>query len=121
MLKLGGRTQKPARRVKLHVQKDDTVMVMSGKDKGKTGKIKRTLPKHGKVVVEGVNQIVRHQKPVLGQPGAGRVKREAPFYASKVMPVCPRCKKPTRIGHRHLESGKKVRICIRCKEKMDKA
>lgn len=121
MLKLAGRTQKPAQRVSLHVHKGDTVKVISGKDKGKTGVVKKALPKKGKVLVEGVNLITKHQKPVLGQPGAGRVKREAPIFSCKVMPVCPGCKKPTRIGHQRLDSGKKVRICTRCKEKLDKA
>ena len=96
---------------KLHVRKDDTVVVVSGKDKGKQGKVLRALPKEGKVVVEGVNVVARHTKPKgQGDPG-GIIRSEAPIYASKVMLVCPKCGKPTRIAHKILADGTKARLC----------
>ena len=122
MLRLGKRsTKKPVEAKPLHVHKGDTVMVISGKDKGKTGLVKKAMPKLGKVIVEKVNMVTRHKKPIMGQPGAGRITSEAPLFASKVMPVCPGCKKPTRIAHQQLDNGKKVRTCTHCQEKLDKA
>ena len=95
---------------KLHVRKDDTVVVVSGKDKGKQGKVLRALPKEGKVVVEGVNVVARHTKPKgQGDPG-GIIRSEAPIYASKVMLVCEKCNKATRISYKILPDGKKVRV-----------
>ena len=99
---------------KLHVRKDDTVVVVSGKDKGKQGKVLRALPKEGKVVVEGVNVVARHTKPKgQGDPG-GIIRSEAPIYASKVMLVCEKCNKATRISYKILPDGKKVRVCKKC-------
>ena len=99
---------------KLHVRKDDTVVVVSGKDKGKQGKVLRALPKEGKVVVEGVNVVARHTKPKgQGDPG-GIIRSEAPIYASKVMLVCEKCNKATRISYKILPDGKKVRVCKHC-------
>ena len=101
---------------KLHVRKDDTVVVVSGKDKGKQGKVLRALPKEGKVVVEGVNVVARHTKPKgQGDPG-GIIRSEAPIYASKVMLVCEKCNKATRISYKILPDGKKVRVCKKCGE-----
>ena len=99
---------------KLHVRKDDTVVVVSGKDKGKQGKVLRALPKEGKVVVEGVNVVARHTKPKgQGDPG-GIIRSEAPIYASKVMLVCEKCNKATRISYKIRPDGKKVRVCKKC-------
>ncbi|MFR7473477.1 MAG: 50S ribosomal protein L24 [Christensenellales bacterium] len=99
---------------KLHVRKDDTVVVVSGKDKGKQGKVLRALPKEGKVVVEGVNVVARHTKPKgQGDPG-GIIRSEAPIYASKVMLVCEKCNKATRISYKILPDDKKVRVCKKC-------
>ena len=99
---------------KLHVRKDDTVVVVSGKDKGKQGQVLRALPKEGKVVVEGVNVVARHTKPKgQGDPG-GIIRSEAPIYASKVMLVCEKCNKATRISYKILPDGKKVRVCKKC-------
>ena len=96
---------------KLHVKTGDTVMIISGKDKGKTGKVLEVSPKEGKVIVEGCNLVTKHVKPrAVGQQG-GIVKAEAPLYACKVMPVCPKCGKPTRVGHMVKEDGTKVRVC----------
>lgn len=105
--------------VKLHVKKGDTVQVLSGKDKGKEGKILTALPKKGKVIVEGVNKVKRHNKPSQSNPRGGIVTKEAAISSSKVMVVCPKCKKPTRIAHK-VENGKSVRVCKHCGEVLDK-
>ena len=103
----------------LHVKNGDRVIVTSGKDKGKTGNIKKVDPAAGKVVVEGANMVTKAQKP---QPMAGiqggLIKLEAPMEASKVMVVCPACEKPTRIKH-DVVDGKKVRVCKKCGAKLD--
>ena len=82
---------------KLHVKTGDTVVVISGKDKGKQGKIKAAMPKDGRVVVEGINMIKRHTKPTQANPKGGIIEKEAPIYASKVMLLDPETKKPTRV------------------------
>ena len=95
---------------KMHVKTGDTVMIISGKDKGKTGKVLEVSPKEGKVIVEGLNIVTKHVKPRrMGETG-GVVKAEGPLYACKVMPVCPKCKKPTRVGY-VMKGDKKVRVC----------
>ena len=99
--------------VKLHVKKGDTVQVLSGKDKGKEGKILTALPKKGKVIVEGVNKVKRHNKPSQSNPQGGIVTKEAAISSSKVMVVCP------RIAHK-VENGKSVRVCKHCGEVLDK-
>ena len=83
--------------IKMHVKKGDTVLVLSGKDKGKEGKIIEALPKKAKVVVEGVNKVKRHTKPSQANPQGGIITKEAAIASSKVMLVCPACKKATRI------------------------
>ena len=102
----------------LHVKKGDTVVVLSGKDKGQQGKIILALPKKSKVIVEGVNKVKRHTKPNQKAPQGGILSKEAPLAASKVMVVCPACKKPTRTGHK-LVNGKFVRACKKCGEVID--
>ena len=95
----------------LHVRKDDTVVILSGKDKGKQGKVLEVSPTEKKVIVEGCNMVTKHVKPRrMGEPG-GIVKAEGALYASKVMVVCPKCGKPTRQAHKFLEDGSKVRVC----------
>lgn len=103
----------------LRVKKGDRVVVLSGKDKDKTGRILSVLPKKEKVIVEGVNIIKKHQKPTRKYPQGGIIEKEAPIHISKVMLVCPKCDKPTRIGARILEDGTKVRVCKKCKEVID--
>ena len=98
----------------MSIRKDDTVIVLSGKDKGKKGKVLTVVPKDGKVIVEKVNVISRHQKPRKQGEEGGIIKREAPIYACKVMRVCPKCDKPTRPAHKTLADGKKVRVCKKC-------
>ena len=103
---------------KLHVKKGDTVLVLSGKDKGKQGKVIQALPKKNKVVVEGVNKVKRHTKPNQSAPQGGILVKEAPMFAAKVMLVCPACCKATRIAHKDV-NGKSVRACKKCGEVID--
>ncbi|NLY54626.1 MAG: 50S ribosomal protein L24 [Firmicutes bacterium] len=104
----------------MHVRKGDTVVVLSGKDKGKRGRVLVALPSEGRVVVEGVNVVTKHQRPTPTMQQGGLIEREAPIDASKVMLVCPACKQPTRIRHHILENGTKVRACRKCNENVDK-
>jgi large subunit ribosomal protein L24 len=102
---------KPVERKKIHVKSGDTVVVLSGKDKGKKGKVLGVSPKEGQIIVEGVNVAQKHVKPRrMGEPG-GIISAEAAMYSSKVQLVCPKCNKPTRIGHKFLEDGSKERLC----------
>jgi large subunit ribosomal protein L24 len=98
----------------LHVRLGDTVVVISGDEKGKKGKVMRAEPKRGKVVVEGVAMVTKHQKARgQGMPG-GIIHKEAAIYASNVMLLCGKCGKATRNAHKILEDGKKVRLCKKC-------
>lgn len=97
----------------LHVKKGDEVMIISGKDKGKKGKVLEVSPSEGKVIVEGRNMVTKHVKPRRQGELGGIVKAEGPLYACKVMPVCPKCSKATRVGHK-IEGDKKVRVCKHC-------
>ena len=103
----------------LHVKTGDRVIVTAGKDKGKTGNVKKAIPSEGKVLVEGLNMVTKAQKanPMLGVQG-GLNKIEAPLDSSNVMVVCPSCEKPTKVGH-EVKDGKKVRVCKKCGEKLD--
>ena len=97
----------------MEIRKDDTVIVLSGKDKGKKGKVLRADPKDGKVIVAGVNVASRHRKPRSQQEEGGIIKMETPIYACKVQVVCPKCGKTTRVAHA-AKDGKSVRICKKC-------
>ena len=97
----------------MNVKKGDTVIVLSGKDKGKQGKVLGTVPGSLKVVVEGINMVTCHVKPRKQGETGGIVQREAAMYASKVQVVCPKCNKGTRIA-RKIENGKKTRVCKHC-------
>ena len=97
----------------MNVKKDDIVVVLSGKDKGKQGKVLSADPKAGKVIVEGVNVASRHTKPRRQGEEGGILKKETPIYACKVMRVCPKCSKPTREAYK-LADGKKTRVCKKC-------
>jgi len=103
---------------KMRIKKDDMVMVISGKDKGKKGKVLNVYPAEMKLVVERVNIAKRHQKPSRNFQG-GIIEKLVPLAASKVMLVCPRCNQPSRIGRRKI-SDHHVRVCIRCEEIIDK-
>ena len=97
----------------MNIKKDDKVVVLSGKDKGKQGKILVSDPKAAKVIVEGVNVATKHQKPRKQGEEGGIIKVETPIYAAKVQLVCPKCGKGTRVGHK-IADGKKVRVCKKC-------
>ena len=97
----------------MKIKKDDKVVVLAGKDKGKQGKVLVANPKGGKVVVEGVNVATKHQKPQGQNREGGIIKIETPIYVSKVQLVCPKCGKGTRVGYK-LADGKKVRVCKKC-------
>ena len=98
---------------KMSIKKDDLVVVLSGKDKGKQGKVLEVMPKSGKVVVEKVNVVSRHTKPRKQGEEGGIMKREAAIAACKVQVVCPKCSKGTRVAHK-IEGGKKARVCKHC-------
>jgi large subunit ribosomal protein L24 len=104
----------------LKVRKDDEVVVIAGKDKGKRGKVLSVNPKKGKVVVEAVHVIKRHTKPSQTNQQGGIMEYEAPVQISNVMVVCSACGAPTRIGHQLLADGGKMRMCKRCGESVDK-
>ncbi len=97
----------------MNVKKNDTVIVLSGKDRGKKGKVLETMPKTGKLVVEGVNVATVHNKARKQGEESAIVRREIPMYACKVMRVCPKCGKPTRPAYK-LSDGKKSRVCKKC-------
>jgi large subunit ribosomal protein L24 len=99
---------------KLHVRKGDTVKVLSGKDAGATGEIIRALPKDGRVVVKGVAMMKKSVRPSQANPRGGIVTKEAPISVSRVQLICPKCGKPTRVGHAFDAEGKKVRVCKKC-------
>jgi len=98
----------------LKMKKGDTVVVIAGKDKGKKGKIVHTVPGEDKVIVEGVNMATHHQKPRKAGDQGGIVKKEVPIYACKVMTMCPRCHKPTRLQMELSPGGEKSRVCKHC-------
>ena len=98
----------------MHIKTSDTVVVLSGRDKGKQGKVMNVDPKSGKAVVEGVSVAKRHKKPRKeGEPG-GIITMETPIYASKLMRICPKCDMPTKPAHTFDDDGKKVRVCKKC-------
>ena len=103
------------------IRKNDNVLVITGRDRGKRGRVLRVLPRKGRVVVEGVNFIKKHTKanPQKNIKG-GIVEREAALNASNVQIVCPECGAPTRIGNRRLDDGRRVRFCRKCKGVVDK-
>lgn len=105
---------------KMNIKKDDTVVVISGEDKGKKGKVLTALPKDNKVIVEKVNIVTKHRKPRSQKDQGGIIKQEAAINASNVMLVCEKCGKATRVGHKVLDNGKKVRVCVKCGDTFDK-
>ncbi len=106
----------------LHIKKNDTVIVLSGDDKGKKGKVLEVSPKEGKVIVEGLNLVKKHVKPrKMGDQG-GIIEAEGAMYACKVQVVCPNCGKPTRVAHKRVkdDNGKErsIRVCVKCGESL---
>ena len=103
----------------MKIRKNDTVVIITGKDKGKKGKVRRVLPEKDQIMVEGVNMIKRHSRTRGAARQAGIIELEAPVHSSNVMIFCDKCGKPTRIGLHFLEDGRKVRFCCSCKEVLD--
>jgi len=95
----------------MHVVKNDTVKVLAGKYRNKTGKVLKVFIKTNRVIVEGVNVIKRHTKPSQKNQQGGIVEKEAPVHASNLIVICPKCTRTTRIGHKRLDDGSKVRVC----------
>jgi large subunit ribosomal protein L24 len=98
----------------MHIKKGDTVQVISGDDAGTNGRVLRVLPDKGKVVVEGVNRVYKHLKPSRRNPQGGRLQKEMPLDAAKVLLYCPTCRKGVRIGRRYSADGAKERFCKKC-------
>jgi large subunit ribosomal protein L24 len=105
---------------KLHVKKNDMVMIIAGKDKGKAGKVMRVLAEKGRIVVESLNVVKRHTRPNRANAEGGIIEKEAPLAASNVLLLCGACNKPTRTGIRVLDDGSKARFCKTCNEIVDK-
>jgi large subunit ribosomal protein L24 len=103
----------------MNIRKNDTVLVIAGKDRGKKGKVRKALPGNDKVIVEGVNMIKRHSKARGAARQAGIIELEAPLDISNVMLICNKCSKPARVGFRFLSDGRKARICRSCHEVID--
>ena len=102
--------------MRVHVRRNDKVVVVSGKDKGKIGEVISVQPKTGKILVKDINVVTKHQKPSKQNMQGGMVQQEAPIYSSKVMLYCDKCSKATRISKKILEDGSKVRVCKHCGE-----
>lgn len=106
-------------RMKYHIKKNDNVMVIAGKEVGKTGKVLRIIPKKNRVVVEKINLVKRHARPSQTHKG-GILEKEGSIHITNLMIMCDKCNKPIRVGKRTLEDGKKVRVCRSCEEVLDK-
>ncbi len=100
----------------MKIRRGDEVLVLTGRDRGETGKVRRAFPRENRILVEGVNMVKRHMKPRGRTSQAGIITREAPIHVSNVMLICPKCQQPTRIGIRLLEDGSKARVCKKCQE-----
>jgi len=103
----------------VQIRKNDSVMVISGKERGKTGKVLRVNPKEDAVIIERINVVKRHTKPRGPQQAGGIVEKEASIPASNIMIMCDKCNAPVRIGHKVLADGNKIRVCRRCAEALD--
>lgn len=102
------------------IRKNDTVMIIAGRDRGKTGKVLRVLPDRERLTVERLNMVKRHAKARGPQAPAGIVEKEAPIHRSNVMIMCGKCNRPVRMGKRRLEDGRWVRVCRKCKDQLDR-
>ena len=103
----------------MQIRKNDSVMVITGKERGKTGKVLRVMSDKDAVIIERVNLVKRHSKPRGPQQPGGIVEKEAPIRASNLMIMCDKCNAPVRIGRKILADGRKIRICRRCEEALD--
>lgn len=104
---------------KIRIKKDDKVKILTGKDKGKIGKVLKVVKKTNRVVVENINVVKVHQRPSQANPQGGIVDKNMPIHISNLMIMCNSCVKPTRIGMKQLEDGKRVRICKKCNQQID--
>jgi large subunit ribosomal protein L24 len=105
---------------KMRIKKGDMVRVISGRDKGKEGKVLRRIPTRNMLLIEGVNVVTKHSRPSQKNPQGGILRQEAPIHADKVMLVCPACGGAARVSRAFLEDGRKVRLCKKCGEIVDK-
>ena len=103
----------------MQIRKNDSVMVIAGKERGKTGKVLKVLLDKDAVIIERTNMVKRHTKPRGPQQPGGIVEKEARIHASNIMIMCDKCNAPVRIGHKILADGEKIRICRRCREALD--
>jgi large subunit ribosomal protein L24 len=102
----------------LRIKRDDRVVVLSGKEKGKEGKVIKVFPDKGKLIVEGLNRVKKHMRPTQRMRQGGIIEQEMPMHISKVMLLCPNCGQPTRFSA-HFIKDRKVRLCKKCKEPID--
>ncbi|MBI4209732.1 MAG: 50S ribosomal protein L24 [Deltaproteobacteria bacterium] len=102
-----------------HVRKGDTVQVMKGRERGKSGKVVKVITKHHRAIVEKVNRVKRHSRPSAQMPTGGILEKDAPIQLSNLMLLCPKCRRPVRTGKKILQDGTKVRFCKKCKEVLD--
>jgi large subunit ribosomal protein L24 len=105
--------------VKSYLRKNDTVVVVAGREKGKSGKVLRLIPGESRLIVEKINMVKRHQRPTGTQRQGGIIEKEAPLHVSNVLIRCPKCNAGRRVGHKRLDDGTKVRVCRRCGEVLD--
>ncbi|MDD4237549.1 MAG: 50S ribosomal protein L24 [Desulfotomaculaceae bacterium] len=103
---------------KVHVRKGDTVLVVTGKNNGKKGKVLSVIPDRSRIIVEGVNVVKRHSRPTQRLPQGGIVEKEATIHSSNVMLYCGKCNSSTRVGKKVLDDGEKVRVCKKCGENL---
>lgn len=103
----------------MKIKKDDNILVVAGKDKGKKGKVRFAHPEKNRVIIEGINFIKKHSKARGAAKQAGIIDLEAPVHISNIMLVCDKCGKPCRIGYKKLEDGRRVRVCRVCNEVID--
>lgn len=103
----------------MQIRKNDSVMVITGKERGKTGKVLRVIPDRDSVIIERINLVKRHSKPRGPQQPGGIVEKEASMHASNLMIMCDKCNAPVRVGRKVLSDGKKIRICRRCGEALE--
>ncbi len=100
----------------LRIRKGDTAIVLTGKNKGKSGRVLSVLPAKERATIEGVNVVKRHMKPSKKYSQGGIIEKEAPLHLSNIMLVCPKCNKPTKVSNTLLDDGRKLRSCKKCKE-----
>lgn len=103
----------------LRIKKGDTALVITGKNKGKSGRVLAVLSTKERVIVEGLNIVKKHMKPSKQYTQGGIIEKEAPIHISNVMLMCPKCNKPSRIGSTVFDDGRKLRTCKKCKEVID--